>query len=86
MKSGYHQVNMEESHNSRTAFTVGPLGLYKYIKIPFGLSNSPATCQRLMEEWLEVLNMNICVVYLDDTIIFSNSFWTTPGKIGHCID
>ena len=74
MKSGYHQVNMEESHKCRTAFTVGPLGFYEYNKMPFGLSNSPATYQRLMEECLGDLNMKICVIYLDDLIIFSNSF------------
>lgn len=74
MKSGYHQVTVEESHKSRTAFTVGPLGFYEYNKMPFGLSNSPATYQRLMEECLGDLNMKICVIYLDDLIIFSNSF------------
>lgn len=74
MKSGYHQVNMEETHKCRTAFTVGPLGFYEYNKMPFGLSNSPATYQRLMEECLGELNMKICVIYLDDLIIFSDSF------------
>lgn len=74
MKSGYHQVSVEESHKCRTAFTVGPLGFYEYNKMPFGLSNSPATYQRLMEECLGELNMKICVIYLDDLIIFSNSF------------
>lgn len=74
MKSGYHQVSVEESHKCRTAFTVGPLGFFEYNKMPFGLSNSPATYQRLMEECLGELNMKICVIYLDDLIIFSDSF------------
>lgn len=74
MKSGYHQVTVEESHKCRTAFTVGPLGFFEYNKMPFGLSNSPATYQRLMEECLGQLNMKICVIYLDDLIIFSDSF------------
>ena len=42
--------------------------------MPFGLSNSPATYQWLMEECLGTLNMEICVIYLDDLIIYSNSF------------
>jgi hypothetical protein len=29
MKSGYHQVEVEESHKQRTAFTVGPLGFLR---------------------------------------------------------
>ena len=74
MKSGYHQVNSEDYRKCRTAFTVGPLGFYEYNKMLFGLSNSPATYQRLMEECLGSLSMKICVIYLDDLIIFSNSF------------
>ena len=74
MKSGYHQVNMEDFHKCRTAFTVGPLDFNEYTKMPFGLSNNPATYQRLMEECLGSLNMKICVIYLDNLIIFSNSF------------
>ena len=74
MKAGYHQVTVEESHKCRTAFTVGPLGFFEYNKMPFGLSNSPATYQRLMEECLGSLNMKICVIYLDDLIIFSDTF------------
>ena len=74
MKSGYHQVEVEESHKERTAFSVANLGFYEYVKMPFGLTNSPATYQRLMEECLGDLNMTICVIYLDDLIIFSDTF------------
>ena len=74
MKSGYHQVTVEESHKCRTAFTVGPLGFFEYNKMPFSLSNSPATYQQLMQECLGGLNMKICVISLDDLIVFSDSF------------
>jgi len=74
MKSGYYQVEIEEDHKERTAFTVGSLGFYEFNKLAFGLSNSPATYQRLMEECLGEYNMKICIIYLDDIIIFSNSF------------
>jgi len=74
MKSGYHQIEVEEVHKERTAFTVGSLGFYEYNKMPFGLSNSPATYQRAMQEILGDLNMRICLIYLDDLIIFSDSF------------
>ena len=74
MKSGYHQVEVEESHKERTAFTVGTLGFYEYNRMPFGLTNAPATYQRLSQQCLGDLNMRICLVYLDDIIIFSNTF------------
>ena len=73
-KSGYHQVNIKEEHKERTAFTVGPLGFYEYNRMPFGLSNSPATYQRLMEECLGDLHLKICFIFLDDIIIFSRTY------------
>ena len=74
MKSGYHQIEVEESHKERTAFTVGTLGFFEYNKMPFGLTNSPSTYQRIMQDILGDLNMKICLIYLDDLIIFSDSF------------
>ncbi len=74
MKSGYFQIEIDEQHKERTAFSVGPLGFFEFNRLPMGLSNSPATYQRLMEECLGDLNMKICVIYLDDLIIFANSF------------
>ena len=74
MKFGYHQVEVEESHKQRTAFTVGPLGFYEFNRLPFGLANSPATYQRFMEEVLGDLHLEICFFYLDDLIIFSKTY------------
>jgi len=76
MKSGYHQVEVCEEHKERTAFTVGPLGFYEYNRLPFGLSNAPATYQRLMEECLDDLvfgEEQVCQIYLDDVIIASRT-------------
>ena len=50
INTGYHQVSVGDSHKCRTAFTVGHLCFYKYNKMPFGLSNSPATYQRLIKK------------------------------------
>ena len=74
MKSGYHQIEIEESHKERTAFTVGPLGFYEYNRMAFGLANAPATYQRLMEQCLGELHLSICFIYLDDIIIFSRTY------------
>ena len=74
LKTGYWQVEMQEEDKACTAFTVGPLGLYECNRLPFGLTNAPATFQRMMENVLGDLNMTVALVYLDDIIIFSNSF------------
>ncbi len=74
MKSGYHQVEIEENHKPFTAFTVGPLGFWEYNRLPFGLSNAPATYQRLMEECLgELVDEGVCQIYLDDVLVASTT-------------
>ena len=71
LKSGYWQVEMDEESKPLTAFIVGPLGFYECKRVPFRLSNAPATFQRLMETHLGDLNLHWCIIYLDDIVIFS---------------
>ena len=68
MKSGYHQIEVEQEHKERTAFTVGPLGFYQYDRLPFGLCNAPATYQRMMEQVIDRLSNTVCRIYLVDVI------------------
>ena len=72
LKSGYWQVEMEEESKPLTAFTVGPLGFYECERMPFGLTNTPATFQRLMENCLGELHLSWCIIYLYDIIVFSD--------------
>ena len=73
LKAGYWQVEIEESSIPYTAFTVGPLGFYECIRMPFRLTNAPATFQHLMELCLGDYHLKYCIIYLDDIIIFSKT-------------
>ena len=73
LKSGYWQVEMDQAFKPLTAFTIGPLGFYKCDLMPFGLVNAPATFQKVMEICLSDLQLNWCLIYLNDIIVFSKT-------------
>ena len=74
LKSGYWQLEIREEDKPKTAFTMGPLGFYECNVLPFGCSGAPATFQRLMHRVMGDLNLTQCLVYLDDIIVFSDTF------------
>ena len=55
------------------AFSI-PTGHFEFDVMSFGLTNAPATFQRLMEYVLVGLMYKQCLIYLDDIIVFSSSF------------
>ena len=72
LKSGFWQVKMAPGSQPYTAFTVGNLGFYEFTRMPFGLCNTPATFQRLMQNTLGKLNLTYCIIYLDNVIVFGH--------------
>ena len=73
LMSGYWQVELAPEARETTAFT-SYSGLFEFLVLPFGLTNAPATFQRLMECTLRGLTWQICLIYLDDVIVFSRTF------------
>lgn len=72
LASGFHQIEMDPRDVKKTAFTVEG-GHFEYVRMPFGLKNAPSTFQRVMDNVLQDLQGKICLVYLDDIIVFSTS-------------
>ena len=73
LKSGFWQVKMAEESHPYTAFTVGSLGVYEFLRMPFGLCNVPATFQRLMQNCLGELNLTYTLIYLDNIVVFADT-------------
>ena len=71
LMQGYHQQELTERSKKFTAFNAGPIGFFEYARLPFGLSNSSASFQRMMEYILRDLLPHLCLVYIDDVIIHS---------------
>ena len=73
LKSGFWQVKMAEKSRQYTAFTIGSMGIFEFLRILYGLCNAPATFQWLMQNCLRELNLTYALIYLDDVIIFSRT-------------
>lgn len=74
IKSAYWQVPVEESSRPITAFTVPGRGLFEFCRMPFGLHNSCATWQRLIDGVLGMDLEPFVFVYLDDVVIITQTF------------
>ena len=73
MNSGYWQVELDQNDKHKTAFATRQ-GLYEFNVMPFGLCNAPATFERLVDTVLSGLQWDICLIYLDDIIVYGKTF------------
>lgn len=70
LKDAYHRLRIREGDEWKTAFRT-KYGHFEYLVMPFGLCNAPASFQRYINEALKGLVDTICIVYLDDILIYS---------------
>lgn len=73
LRSRYWQVELTPEARPKTAFSIGQ-GLWQFKVMPFGLCNTPATFERLMERILADIPRSRCVVYLDDLLAHAADF------------
>lgn len=85
LASGYHQIEIEQEDQPKTAFST-QFGHYEFLRMPFGLKTAPATFQRAMDNVLRGLQGIHCLIYLDDIIIFSSSLEEHVTKLKTVFD
>lgn len=74
MKAAYHQIKMHEDSFKYTSF-VTPLGQYEHVKVPFGLSNAPATFQRFINEiFRKLVDEGRLRIFLDDFLLATETY------------
>lgn len=71
LSAGYWQIELDPETRERCAF-VTHKGTFEFLRLPFGLCNAGRTFQRLMD--LVLQDLPFAQAYLDDIIIFSDTF------------
>ena len=70
---GFNNVRIKEGDEWKAAFRTNR-GLFEPLVMFFGLTNSPATFQTMMNEiFIDMISEGVVVVYLDDILIFTKT-------------
>ena len=73
LRWGYNNVRIKEEDEWKAAFII-PEGSFKPMVMFFGLTNSPATFQAMMNELLrDLINTEKVAVFIDDVIVGTES-------------
>ncbi|KAJ1155242.1 hypothetical protein NDU88_007977 [Pleurodeles waltl] len=72
LTSGYCKIALTEGAKERSAFSTADV-CFQFKVIPFGMKNTPATFQRLVNQVLAGLD-EFSAAYLDDTAVFRSTW------------
>ena len=72
LKSGYYNIRIRDEDVHKTAFVFRDQ-LFEWLRMPFGLSNAPATFSRAMREVFRQQLGRYVAVYIDDILVYSDT-------------
>jgi hypothetical protein len=78
LKKGYYQIPVKPNNVPKTA-VITPLGLWEFLRMPFGLRNAGQTFQRLMD--MVGAGLTFVFIYLDDVLVANPD---EPNTFGTC--
>jgi hypothetical protein len=73
LKSAFHQIELEPASRDKSAFCVEN-GLYEFCVCPYGLTNSPSSCLRLIDKVFRGVPRDQLVTFVDDLIVHAKTF------------
>ena len=82
LNAGYWQLAVAPEHREKTAFATS-MGLYQFVKMPFGLVSAPSDFCRLMGDIFRDIQWIECLIYMDDIIVPAKTVEKTLLRLEH---